>query len=423
MLLNATLLLAMLSAQPEASASVEAARKSRNRAEYELGSGLTFRFGEDQHMVGLGGFIQPAWTVEVVDDFDPPDPMAETVEGNTDQFLRVRRSFLNLKGQFFDRTLEFVFQTDFSLDEPLLDAWLGYNPFSWLSLSLGQRQTSTLNREQQHIESDLSFVDRSLLSRTFSESGRELGGYVDLEFDIGGILVRPRLAATSGDGRNSFGEDSRDRDVGGLKWGGRLDVLPFGDFAEGNRNTVPDLAGESSFKVIAGVAGSYNDGASEARGAGHDEFSLFEEGGGGRKQPDYVQIYADLLAKYQGFSLLVEFVNATATSLDGTFTNEAGTIPLVAGEISEFLILGNAVNAQLGYVFGFGLAVDVRYTQLFAEFDDRETSLLQDTRAYGGGFAWYFFGHALKAQLNFERVEEDLQPDIHAGELLIQVIL
>jgi hypothetical protein len=409
MLLATLIALGGATAQPAAEAEVQPTRPPRARPHYRLGDGLTFSFDGDKHRVGLGGFIQPAWAIQ-----------AQGSDG-LEQFLRVRGAYLNLHGEFFDETVLFFFQTDFSRDEPLLDAWLGFRPVSWLTLSLGQMLTPTSNREQQHMESDLGFIDRSLLSRTFSESGRELGAFVGGDFDVAGIVLRPQLAMTSGDGRNSFGFDSRDRDIGGLKWGGRLDVLPFGDFSEGNGRTVPDLGREQRFKLVLGGAASYNDGVSEARGAGHDEFT-FWDAFGDRQQPDYVLIYADLLAKFQGFSLLVEFANSSATSLDGTFTNEAGTVPLLPGEISEFLILGNAVNAQLGYVFDFGLSLDARATFLFAEFD-REESLLQDTNAYGGGISYYFFKHALKAQLNYEHIEEEGLPNRDVGELLVQVIL
>jgi hypothetical protein len=388
--------------------TLEADVGSRNRARYELGSGLSFSFADGKHEVGLGGFIQPSWAIQ-------------DVEGEFDQFLRARRTFLNLGGEFFDERLGFFFQVDFTLPEPLLDAWLRYSPWEWLDLQLGQVLTPTNNREQLHMESDLSFVQRSLLSRTFSESGREFGAYMALDIPVGGMLVRPMLSITSGDGRNSFGEDSRDRDVGGLKYGGRLDFLPFGDFMERNRGTVPDLCHEKTPKLVLGGAISRNSGASGPNGAGHDEFSLFDQFGD-RNQPDYVLVYGDLLAKWQGVSLLFEFANASATSLEGSFTNESATTLLLPTEIASFLRLGNAINAQVGYVFDFGLSVDARYTQLFQEFGT-DASLLQDTQAFGGGLAYYFFDHALKAQLNYERVGADGSPDIDTGEFILQVIL
>lgn len=398
-------------APPQASyAPTTAEVQPKNRAKYRLGDGLMFSFAEDQHRVGLGGFIQPAWAVA-----------AEEGE-SADQFLRAKRTYLSLEGSFFDERIDFFAQVDFSLNEPLLDAWLGYNFGSWLSLSMGQRQTLTNNRELLHMESQLSFTERSLLSRTFSESGRELGVYSVATLDLAGFLIRPQLAVTSGDGRNAFGGDSRDRDVGGLKYGGRLDVLPFGDFSAGSQGMVVDLAREQRFKLVAGAAASYNDGASHPNGAGQGDFFLYDAFGD-VQNPDYLLFYADVLAKWQGFSLLLEYVNATATGLEGTFVDEGATIPLVAGQISEFLILGNGVNGQLGYVFDFGLGLDVRYSRLWAEFDDVPASLLQDQSALGAGAAFYVFDQSLKFQLNYEYLDVDTGTEVHQGEFLVQVIL
>lgn len=380
---------------------------------YELGSGLTFAFDHGKHEVGIGGFIQPAWAVA-------------SEEGNsTEQFLRAKRTYFNLRGSFFDERIDLFAQVDFSLEQPLLDAWLGYNFNPWLSLSMGQRQTLTNNREMLHMESDLAFTERSLLSRTFSESGRELGVFAVGNVELAGFVLRPQLALTSGDGRNAFGQDSRDRDVGGLKYGGRLDALPFGDFSEGNRGMVVDLAREQSLKLVAGAAASYNDGASHRNGAGQGEFFLYDAFGD-QQNSDYLLFYADLLAKWRGFSLLFEYVNASATGLDGTFVDEGATIPLVAGQISELLILGNGINVQAGYVFAIGeldLGADVRYARLWAEFDRVPTSLLQDQTGLGGGLALYVFDQSLKLQLNYEYADVDTGTSVHQGEFLVQVIL
>ena len=388
----------------------EPSLQAKHKVDFELGSGLGFTFDNGKHLVRVGGFIQPAWGIDVSDGEDP------------DQFLNARRTHFFLQGQFFDDSVEFFFQSDFSRAEPLLDAWLSYRPWSWLDVSVGQRQALTNNREMLHMESQLAFSRRSVLSRTFSLSGRELGLFVRTEVDLGGVIVRPQGSVTSGDGRNSFGADSRDVDIGGFKWGGRLDILPFGDFSEGNGAMVVDLAREQSLKVILGGAFSYNDGASHRNGAGHGDFFLYNEGGEDQL-PDYVMIYADLLAKFRGFSLLAEFVNASATSLQGTYTDDSGVNLLFRTQISEFLILGNGFNAQLGYYLGAGVGMDVRYSRLFAEFTGNEQSLLKDTTAYGAGLTVYILKQTLKVQISYERLEVDNGPTVNGADLLVQLIL
>ena len=395
----------LLSATP-GSATLQA----EHRADFALGTGLAFSFDDGQHLVRVGGFIQPAWALQLEDGEDPA------------QILSARRTHFLLEGHFFAESVTFFFQTDFSRREPLLDAWIGYNPTSWLSLSIGQRQALTNNREMLHMESQLTFTRRSLLSRTFSLSGRELGLFVQTEARIGSLVMKPQLSVTSGDGRNSFGADSRDVDIGGFKWGARLDVLPFGNFAAANEGTIVDFAHEKTFKIQLGGAFSYNDGASQRNGAGHGEFFLFNEAGD-EQLPDYVLIYADIVAKFRGFSLLAEFVNASATSLQGTFTDESAVNALFRTQISEFLVLGNGINVQLGYYFPFGLGADVRYSRLLEEFDTNDNSILQNATAYGANLTFYVLEQTLKVQLSFDRTEVENLDTIHRGDLLVQVIL
>ena len=77
-------------------------------------------------------------------------------------------------------------------------------------------------------ENSLAFFDRSLLSQTFNESGREFGIKSSYVFGGANFALIPMLQITSGDGLNSFGIDSRDVDLGGLKYALRVDLIPFG---------------------------------------------------------------------------------------------------------------------------------------------------------------------------------------------------
>src|SRR5690606_28957398 len=75
---------------------------------------------------------------------------------------------------------------------------------------------------------------------------------------------------------------------------------PLGYFSAGNDAYFADLSHEVAPKIVAGVAGSVNKGASHQTGEGHGIFQLFNADQ--REQyPDYRKIYADLLFKYQGF--------------------------------------------------------------------------------------------------------------------------
>ena len=381
-----------------------------NTAEFEPGRGLNFTFDEGRHTVGIGAFIQPSWKIE-------------NLEGSgSEQFWNAKRAHLSLGGSLSESLIQFEIELDFSDSRPLLDAWMSYAPWSWLTLSFGQKQTSTNNREMMQGEGFLSFAERGLLSRAFSVSGRELGLYVDAQVDVLGMSIRPKLSMTSGDGRNSFGVDSRDVDQGALKWGARLDVYPLGDFSEGNQESTIDLVHEESLKILIGGAFSYNDGTSHPSGEGHGDLVIYDTFGD-RQLPDYIQIYADMIMKFEGFSLMAEFANTSATSLQGTFTDQNAANPLYSGQISEFLALGNGLNVQLGYYFSFGMSIDARYGMLTPAFAANVDSVIQETMAYDVGVSGYFLEHSLKVQANVSRVEVGDTAKETIGEIIFQVML
>tara|TARA_B110000503_G_scaffold123515_1_gene189207 strand:- start:2887 stop:4140 length:1254 start_codon:yes stop_codon:yes gene_type:complete len=381
-------------------------------ANFELGSGLSFKFNEGAYQFKLGGMIQPYVSFAKTEDLDP------------DYFMNAKRSYFNISGKAVKEKVSFLLQTDFSLSSPLLDAWIAFYPTENFNITFGQKQTIANNREMQVMETFLQFPDRSLLSRSLSNSGREFGLYLDYTLRIGNMALVPQVAATSGDGRNSFGADSRDVDLGGLKYAGRLDFYPLGEFSEGNENLVADLMHEESVKLVLGGAASFNDGASNGVGDGHGDFLLYNKKGA-EQLPDYRQVYGDLLLKYQGFSLLGEYAVATATNLEGTYTDIAGTNLLEATEISESLALGSALNLQLGYVTKSGYAADVSYSATTPEFDANVNSQLRDMNAVRLGLSKYFKGNDLKLQTAVSSITDNSGVEavnMLRGELIFQLI-
>lgn len=269
-------------------------------------------------------------------------------------------------------------------------------------------------------ENQFQFTERSLLSTSLTETGREFGIFVDGQFLVEGVGIAPQVGLTSGDGRNSFGENARDTDRGGVKYGGRLDIYPIGYFKAGNELMTADLLREESPKIIVGGAASYNHGASNRVGEGHGNFSLYDSQQR-LKYPDYRKFYADILMKYNGFSLLGEYAKTSATSLQGTFVNQAATNPLQPQQISSYLMLGDAYNVQAGYVMKNGLAVDIRHSVLKPEFQEYENSVMTDVASYTVGLSKYFKGNSLKIQTAISRVDFSGTKET-SGELLFQII-
>jgi hypothetical protein len=205
--------------------------KDKNAASFNLGSGLNFSFNEGNYQFNFGGFIRPSFSYNKV---------AGLAAENT---FNTKTAFLIISGKALNEKVSFLVQTDYSKSEPLLDAWVAYHPFTNIAVTFGQKQTFVNNREMTYREDRLQFTDRSLLSQTLSDTGREFGVFVETKFKVGSQFgIAPMAAVTSGDGRNSFGSDSRDSDLGGLKIGGRLDLYPLGYFTQGNDLFSADLA-------------------------------------------------------------------------------------------------------------------------------------------------------------------------------------
>lgn len=382
--------------------------ESPNKADFKLGHGLNFSFNNGDYQFSIGGFMQPMVNYQQLDDQDA------TYRFNS------KRTFFMLSGKAVNEKVSFLIQNDFSLNRPLLDAWIAYHPYEWLTITGGQKQTFLNNREMIYREDRLQFTERNLLSQNFSNTGREFGLFVESKFGTT-FGIAPSIAVTSGDGRNSFGTDSRDADLGGVKYGARLDLYPLGYFTEGNDLFTADLAHEPTLKILAGAAFSFNVGASNEVGEGHGDFFLYDENGT-NNLPDYRQVYADILLKYQGFSFLAEYANASATNLDGTFINAVATVALQPQQISQYLVLGESYSLQTGYVTKSGYALDLRYEESTPEFSNFGNSLLAAYDSFTLGFAKYFDGNNLKIQASLQQINFDQQPQMTVAEVMMQIV-
>ncbi|MFD2434815.1 hypothetical protein ACFSO9_15525 [Mesonia maritima] len=175
-----------------------------NSASFELGEGLRFNFEDNNYQFKIGGFVQPSYTYSKFEDEDGENE------------FNAKRTYFNIGGKALKEKVSFFIQANFSLSDPLLDAWVAYHPTEFLNITVGQKRTFVNNREMTFDEDKFQFTRRSLLSTSLSNTGREFGVFIESNFKVGGVGIDPQLALTSGDGRNSFGTDSRDLDRGGL---------------------------------------------------------------------------------------------------------------------------------------------------------------------------------------------------------------
>ncbi|MBI1194120.1 MAG: hypothetical protein GC205_13255 [Bacteroidetes bacterium] len=346
---------------------------------YELGEGVQFQLNGGQYEFSLGAFVQP---------------YADLRSGNLEDTLNpnslfgVQAARLFLEGKAHKEKASFRLDMDFTDGFSLLEAWVGFRPWEFVAFSFGQKLVNSNNREYINQESNLQFPIRSALSNYFTQDGRELGVFVDGFIDIHGVLIRPSLGLTSGDGRNSFGELSTDPDIGGLKLLGRIDFLPLGDFSGDGANFTADLFREPTPKLVIGAAASINNGASGKTGEAHGAFQLWD-GTGTVAYADYEKLYVDLLFKYQGFSLLAEFVNARIVADQILYLDPVANEFLDGANIADNYVVGQGINVQLGYVFEKGTSIDLRYSTIMPEFDVTTSQLAQENW-YTAGISHYF---------------------------------
>lgn len=362
--------------------------------EFQFGDGLRFNVNDGEYKFSINGFVQGVYKNEKADGTPAVN------------YMNARNAYLSISGSMYKEKVSFLLQNNFSNGKPLLDAWIAYSPISTLKISFGQKQTFTNNREMTFFEDKLQFVDRGIFSTAFCNTGREFGMFFEGQLGKNTFIIRPKLAITSGDGINSFGANSTDVDKGGLKYGGRLDVLPLGNFKPGNDGYIADLLHEDKVKILIGTACSLNVGTSNKMGEGHGDFTLYDSTKK-EKLPDYRKYYGDMLIKYKGFSLLTEYIKTSAAALEGTFVNATATLPLYPTDISNYLVLGNGVNIQTGYVTNSGYSLDFKFEKLNKEFNNNNGSLLANQDAYTIGLAKYIKGNNLKIQISATSLHQE----------------
>jgi len=391
---------------------VNAQENQINNSSYDFGDGISFSFNEGNYLFNIYGFIRPAYIYN--------DILSNDEEGTYKKISRQfksKSSNLFIEGRAFKEKVSFTIQMNYSSSRPLVEAFIGYHIDNSTAIYFGKRQVFHNNLEMTHNEDMLRFTDTSLLGQNYTQSSEEVGIFVESSFGER-FVVEPKLAVTSGDRGNSFGEDSRDSDLGGVKFGSRLNLYPLGSFSVGNEITAVDLINEEKLKIQLGVAYSKNFGVSSSMGKDH---AVLYDSSGNHNFPDYSQLFFDLLLKYKGFSFLFEYADSYTSHLNQVYTDENAFNILIPQQISEHLILGDSYNIHLGYMIQNGLGIDLRYEMANPEFDMNTESLLQSFDSYGFGISKYLDGNNLKMQLGAYKADFNSGNQTTYGEFLVQI--
>ena len=323
-------------------------------------------------MIKLSGYAQPHAEIKNYNDLE---------ENSSSNRFRLRRLRLRFDGQASNPKFAYRFQVDLSgssetgeaTGDFLLDAYVSYDITNRIKVIFGQRSTHTDNRELFMNSNSLQLVERSRLTSAFS-SIREFGLFLSGNFRLNGqgSYLRPYFVLTNGDGINNF-----DKDLGGLKIGGRIDFLPFGLFTNKGQFRQIDVMRELTPKFVIGVNYSHNSGMTSRRGRNSGSILYLNELGQ-QSLPDYTKYGIDFLFKYNGFSALGEYVKSSSTvptDIIERVRNDGSTsssflvngVQDIESYVNGRMMLGEAYNIQMGYLFKSGITIDSRYTHLKAD--------------------------------------------------------
>ncbi|MBB3698621.1 OprO/OprP family phosphate-selective porin [Flammeovirga yaeyamensis] len=380
--------------------------------DYELGRGLRFQGKGGAYFMKIRSYVQSTAEFRTTSNWD-----------DMESRFRVRRARLDIEGKLAKEKFSYRIRTDFAVPNnedgddlysgTLLDAFITYHLNKNLKFTFGQRSTMTDNREMRISSDALQFVERSRVTSAFA-AVRDFGLFIEGRYQVGSWWVKPGAMIASGEGQNNF------RNYGGLKYGGRIDFLPFGLFRSMGEYSEVDHARQLTPKLIFGVAYSYNVGISSRRGRKGGDLVYLGSDQQTETLPDYGKLGADFMFKYQGWTVLGEFnwayarvnspeifyrvrSNGTTANLrseDGL--NNATIVDYIAGR----MMVGRGYNIQAGYLFKAGYSIDGRFTYL----DPDNNSFLNNEQFYNRdkyytlGFSKFLFKDAAKVQLSMTYV-------------------
>lgn len=324
--------------------------------------------------------------------------------GSGEQNFIIRRARLKFGGFAYSPKLKYKIElglsnrdisgaNEFNRNTPryILDAVIMWNFYENFELWAGQTKLPG-NVERVVSSANLQLIDRSLLNSNFNID-RDLGIQVRHHANLGGdFMIREKVAISQGEGRNVT-----EGNLGGLQYTGRLELLPFGEFASKGDYSQGDLKRESSPKLMAGVTYDFNNDAVKTRS---NLGSYMYQENGSLYQTDITTLFIDAVFKYNGFAFMGEYAkrdaaDPVALEMDGVT------------ETGDIVRTGSAINAQASYLFKNNIEVAGRFTTL--DFDDITARDPQEQ--YTLGVSKYLVGHKLKVQSDVSYSTQDGNED------------
>ncbi len=272
----------------------------------------------------------------------------------------------------------------------ILDAVMKWNFHENFELWFGQTKLPG-NREHLISSGNLQLVDRSLLNGNYNID-RDLGFQLRHHFKLSEkFIIKEAFALSQGEGRNITSGN-----LGGFQYTSRLELLPFGNFTKNGDYIGGDIYREDTPKLAFGVTYDFNNNAVKTR-SNQGSYMVTDTG---FFETNISTVFVDAMFKYQGFSLMAEYADRTAT--DPVAKNSDGTLT------GDAVQIGNGLNFQAGYLFESNWEVSGRYTNI--EFD-KDITANNAQNQYTLGVSKYIIGHKLKVQSDVSYLAMNISND------------
>ena len=323
----------------------------------------------------------------------------EENNGNETSFL-TRRARLKFDGYAYSPKLKYKVElglsnrdlsgaSQYTSNAPryILDAVLQWNFYQNFELWFGQTKLPG-NRERVISSGNLQQVDRSLLNSRFTID-RDFGFQLRHHFNLTEtFIVKEIFSLAQGEGRNITTGN-----LGGHQYTGRIELLPFGNFASKGDYTGGDLKREKKPKLAIGFSYDHNNNAVKTR-SNQGSYMTIDGVEDAYFETNINTVFLDAMFKYNGISLMAEYSDRTAS--DAFAKNSDGS--LTGDEVQ----VGKGLNLQMGYLFNNDIELSGRYTHI--ELDKSITGKNPESQ-YTLGLSKYIVGHKLKVQTDISHLE------------------
>lgn len=320
----------------------------------------------------------------------------------------IRRARLKFGGHAFSPKLQYKIELGLSNKDlgkvdsrnnfaprMILDAVVKWNFYKNFTLWAGQTKLPG-NRERVVSSANLQLVDRSLLNKNYNID-RDMGLQLRHHFTIGkSFLIREMVSVSQGEGRNLVQDN-----LGGMQYTGRLEFLPMGKFASKGDYVCAAIKREEKPKLALGVTFDYNDRAVKTR-ANQGSYMSYDTNGDGSIDGYFMSststVFADLMFKYKGLSVMAEYAWRDADKVNHEIVNDDLSVSTASVSV------GSGFNAQVGYNFKNNWEVAGRFTQIVPTGKDQ-------FEQFTLGLSKYVVGHKLKVQTDVSYQRTNNSPD------------